>query len=64
MQFDLHLKWSHERITGIWVGVLQNTDTFLTGRYVGLVSQDTVLSVNVVKEKEKKKLTVSAAAGA
>lgn len=41
--------------------VILSTATFLTGRYVGLISQDTVLSVNVDTGKEKR-LTVRAGA--
>lgn len=35
--------------------MILSTATVLTGRDVGLVSQDTVLSVNVVTGKEKRK---------
>lgn len=45
---------------GLALGVMLSTDTFLTGRYVGSVSQYAVLSVNVVMEKAERKGTVKA----
>lgn len=46
------------------LGAKLSTDTVFTGRCVGLVSQDTVLSVNVVTGKESRNSPTEPAAGA